>query len=694
MSATTTRVLIEAAHWDAGRRCSAPAGATSSPPRPASATSAASTRRSATAARRPGRRAARRARRRHRRAGRDRGRRAAGRAARSRSPSTCPARIAGIAIAARDDGRQPARPSAATSPRPAPTCSTVTAAAVAARTSPTRTTWSRRSSGIVGYDQVPVGAAAGARRPRADPRASGCAAGSAARWPARLRRGAELPVRRRRRPRRARPARRRPAPHRAAAGQPALRRGAVAAPPRCCPGLLAGRRPQRRPRQRRRRRSSRPAPVTLPRDRRPGARSCGVDRRPTEGELADARQGACPTSRCTSAVVARRRARARRLVGRGPRRPAGPTRSRRSARSPTRSASRSTVARRPAARPGTPAGAPSSCVGGTRARPRRRAAPAGVRGATACPPRTAAAEIDLDALLERAVDVVAGAGVLDVPGGQGGRRAGRRRRRSPAADVEAALREGAGELLESVRLFDVYTGDQVGEGKKSLAFALRFRAPDRTLTERRGRRRPRRRRGLAPLRAAAPSSAEACRSVRRVSGEPDFRRVATPPEVRDAPGRPARWSSVDRVVDRRAEVVDDRQVAGEVRCESPSPRRHSRASSAAARAADHRVGLDARGRPPRGCRPRRRSMPSSGSVPLERPELHPDVVPGVGEVDADVVRQPARTRPTAGSRRTSRRGTSSTPSAASAGSSSADRAARPARRRAGGSAPRAPAGAG
>ncbi len=53
----------------------------------------------------------------------------------------------------------------------------------------------------------------------------------------------------------------------------------------------------------------------------------------------------------------------------------------------------------------------------------------------------------------------------------------------PAADVEAALAEGAGELLESIRLFDVYTGEQIGEGKKSLAFALRFRAPDRTLKE-------------------------------------------------------------------------------------------------------------------------------------------------------------------------------------------------------------------
>lgn len=52
----------------------------------------------------------------------------------------------------------------------------------------------------------------------------------------------------------------------------------------------------------------------------------------------------------------------------------------------------------------------------------------------------------------------------------------------PAADVEQALREGAGELLESLRLFDVFTGEQLGEGRKSLAYALRFRAGDRTLT--------------------------------------------------------------------------------------------------------------------------------------------------------------------------------------------------------------------
>ncbi|MFW6599511.1 phenylalanine--tRNA ligase subunit beta [Propionibacteriaceae bacterium Y2011] len=52
----------------------------------------------------------------------------------------------------------------------------------------------------------------------------------------------------------------------------------------------------------------------------------------------------------------------------------------------------------------------------------------------------------------------------------------------PAAVVEQTLREGAGPLLESIRLFDVYTSEQLGEGKKSLAFALRLRG-DHTLTD-------------------------------------------------------------------------------------------------------------------------------------------------------------------------------------------------------------------
>jgi phenylalanyl-tRNA synthetase beta chain len=52
-----------------------------------------------------------------------------------------------------------------------------------------------------------------------------------------------------------------------------------------------------------------------------------------------------------------------------------------------------------------------------------------------------------------------------------------------AQDVVEAVRAGAGELLEDVRLFDVYTGPQIAAGHKSLTLALRFRAPDRTLTE-------------------------------------------------------------------------------------------------------------------------------------------------------------------------------------------------------------------
>jgi len=98
------------------------------------------------------------------------------------------------------------------------------------------------------------------------------------------------------------------------------------------------------------------------------------------------------------------------------------------------------------------------------------------------PARTVAAELDLDRLLEQAPDAVVAPSYSDFP----------LAKEDvalvvddsvPAGDVEAALRDGAGDLLESIRLFDVFTGEQIGEGKKSLAFALRFRAPDRTLTE-------------------------------------------------------------------------------------------------------------------------------------------------------------------------------------------------------------------
>ena len=48
--------------------------------------------------------------------------------------------------------------------------------------------------------------------------------------------------------------------------------------------------------------------------------------------------------------------------------------------------------------------------------------------------------------------------------------------------MQRALRDGAGSDLEALTLFDVYRGDQVGDGRKSLAYRLTFRAPDRTLT--------------------------------------------------------------------------------------------------------------------------------------------------------------------------------------------------------------------
>ncbi|MGM9474563.1 phenylalanine--tRNA ligase subunit beta [Pseudarthrobacter sp. YS3] len=97
------------------------------------------------------------------------------------------------------------------------------------------------------------------------------------------------------------------------------------------------------------------------------------------------------------------------------------------------------------------------------------------------PARSVAVEFNADALFEAAADVIVARHIstfpvatqdvaLVVP------------QDVPAADVLEALREGAGELLEDVALFDVYVGKGIEEGKKSLAFGLRFRATDRTLT--------------------------------------------------------------------------------------------------------------------------------------------------------------------------------------------------------------------
>jgi len=53
----------------------------------------------------------------------------------------------------------------------------------------------------------------------------------------------------------------------------------------------------------------------------------------------------------------------------------------------------------------------------------------------------------------------------------------------PAGELHRAVKRAAGSILESVRAFDEYRGGQVGEGRKSIAFTLTFRSPERTLTD-------------------------------------------------------------------------------------------------------------------------------------------------------------------------------------------------------------------
>lgn len=53
----------------------------------------------------------------------------------------------------------------------------------------------------------------------------------------------------------------------------------------------------------------------------------------------------------------------------------------------------------------------------------------------------------------------------------------------PVGEIEAGIRVAAGELLESIRLFDVYVGEPLEEGKKNVAYSLVYRAQDRTLTD-------------------------------------------------------------------------------------------------------------------------------------------------------------------------------------------------------------------
>jgi len=104
-----------------------------------------------------------------------------------------------------------------------------------------------------------------------------------------------------------------------------------------------------------------------------------------------------------------------------------------------------------------------------------------VTAALDVPARTAAMELDLDLLAAGSGAPVAAPAVSTYPAAKEDL-ALVVESHVPAAEVAAAVRTGAGDLLEDLRLFDVYTGDQVGPGHKSLAFHLRLRAADRTLT--------------------------------------------------------------------------------------------------------------------------------------------------------------------------------------------------------------------
>lgn len=105
-----------------------------------------------------------------------------------------------------------------------------------------------------------------------------------------------------------------------------------------------------------------------------------------------------------------------------------------------------------------------------------------VTSALELPARTVAFELDLDALLAAAPDAPHVATPVSVYPAAKEDVALVVEESVPVAEVLAAVREGAGDLAEQVRLFDVYTGDPVPPGRKSVAVALRLRAPDRTLT--------------------------------------------------------------------------------------------------------------------------------------------------------------------------------------------------------------------
>ena len=104
-----------------------------------------------------------------------------------------------------------------------------------------------------------------------------------------------------------------------------------------------------------------------------------------------------------------------------------------------------------------------------------------VVGEFSLPARTSAFELDLEAVIAAAPEVVPAAEIAPFPPAKEDF-AFVVDDSVPASAVQAAVVVGIGDLAEDVHLFDVYTGDQIGEGKKSLAFAVRLRSSEATLT--------------------------------------------------------------------------------------------------------------------------------------------------------------------------------------------------------------------
>ena len=219
-----------------------------------------------------------------------------------------------------------------------------------------------------------------------------------------------------------------------------------------------------------------------------------TDRGPTEAELATL-EAALPDQPLLVAGRARGRPRAARLVGARPRRdlggrdrggplggrgePPGAGRAGRGggalAPRPVRRALRPRRGRRPARDGGRRGEWLAGFAGELHPR---------VLAAYGLPPRSSAFELDFGRARGRRRGPGPGPRprAVGLPAGHPGRRARGGRRRARRRRGWRRSRAGAGELLEDVRLFDVYTGAQLGQGRKSLAYTLRLRAPDRTLT--------------------------------------------------------------------------------------------------------------------------------------------------------------------------------------------------------------------